>query len=364
MTGREKEILELIKKNPLISQKEIGDRLNITRSSVGVHITNLIKKGYIKGRGYVMNKTDYVTVIGAANLDIHGFTEERLIDRDSNPGAVKICLGGVGRNISENISRMGIDTKLITTTGGDANSKRLIEECTQIGIDMQDSLILPDRNASIYLAIMDENGDMAMALSDMSIVDRMTPEFIKSKSHIIKNSEIIVLDTCLSREVIEYILTNFKDNKILLDPVSIKKARRVKDIIGGFHTIKLNRLEAEFLSDVKINDKDDLDKASKYFIDKGVSRVFITLGKEGVYYREGHYVNTLKSPKIKVINATGAGDAFMAGIVYGSLYEKDMDTIAKISTAASILTLRHHETVSPNMSIDNINKIMKETIEC
>ncbi|WP_458788454.1 PfkB family carbohydrate kinase, partial [Vallitalea sediminicola] len=86
--------------------------------------------------------------------------------------------------------------------------------------------------------------------------------------------------------------------------------RRVKDIIGGFHTIKLNKHEAEFLSDIKIEDAHGLKKAVDYFIDKGVKRVFITLGEKGVYYGEGDYTNSYKAPKIKVVNATGAGDAF------------------------------------------------------
>ncbi len=311
-----------------------------------------------------MNKTDYVTVVGAANLDIQGFTEEKLIQKDSNPGEVKICLGGVGRNISENMARLGIDTKLITATGGDANSKRLLEECNQVGIDMEHVLVLPDANASIYLAIMDEDGDMAMALSDMHIMDRMTTEFIKGKSHILKNSEVIVIDTCVPRDVIEYILHTFKDSKILLDPVSIKKSRRVKDIIGGFHTIKLNRLEAEFLSDMTIESHDDLPKLTQYFIDQGVQRVFITLGSEGVYYRDRDVGGLLPSPKIKVANATGAGDAFMAGIIHGTLYDDPAVEIAKFSTAAAILTLQHQETVSPHMSTDNIHKIIKEMKIC
>lgn len=314
-----------------------------------------------------MNKTDYVTVVGAANLDIQGFTEEKKLiqKKDSNPGEVKICLGGVGRNISENMARLGIDTKLITATGGDANSKRLLEECNQVGIDMEHVLVLPDANASIYLAIMDEDGDMAMALSDMHIMDRMTTEFIKGKSHILKNSEVIVIDTCVPRDVIEYILHTFKDSKILLDPVSIKKSRRVKDIIGGFHTIKLNRLEAEFfLSDMTIESHDDLPKLTQYFIDQGVQRVFITLGSEGVYYRDRDVGGLLPSPKIKVANATGAGDAFMAGIIHGTLYDDPAVEIAKFSTAAAILTLQHQETVSPHMSTDNIHKIIKEMKIC
>lgn len=364
MTGREKEILELIKKNPLISQKEIGETLSITRSSVGVHITNLIKKGYIRGRGYVMNKTDYVTVVGAANLDIQGFTEEKLIARDSNPGEVKICLGGVGRNISENMARLGIDTKLITATGGDANSKRLLDDCHQVGIDMEHALILPDANASIYLAIMDEGGDMAMALSDMHILDRMTVDFIKTKSHVMKSSEVIVVDACVPRDVIEYILHNFKNSKILLDPVSIKKSRRVKDIIGGFHTIKLNRLEAGFLSDMTIDSHDDLPGITEYFLNKGVQRVFITLGSEGVYYGDREQSGILPAPSIQVANATGAGDAFMAGIVHGTLYDESARDIAVFSTAAALLTLQHRETVNPQMSTEYVHRIIEEMITC
>lgn len=360
MTDREKEILYLITKNPLISQKEIAKQLSITRSSVGVHITNLSKKGYIKGRGYVISERDYVTVIGAANIDIHGFTEEKLILGDSNPGTVKVCLGGVGRNISENLTKLEIDTKLITALGGDANSKKLIDECKLQGIDMDNILVIQDMSASIYLAIIDDNGDMGLALSDMSVLERITPEFIRSKSHIISNSKIIVLDTGLPTEVIEYILMNFKDSKIFLDPVSIKKARKVMDTIGKFHTIKLNKLEAEYLSNIKIKNEDDLDETSRYFMDKGVKRVFITLGKKGVFYREGDYKNLLPSPAINVVNATGAGDAFMAGVVYCSLLGKDIDYTAKFSTSASLLALSHQDTVSPNMNIEKVNIILKE----
>lgn len=363
MTGREQEILELIKQNPLISQKELANTLNITRSSVGVHITNLIKKGYIQGKGYVINKSNYVTVLGAANLDIHGFTEKELIANDSNPGEIKICLGGVGRNIAENVARMGIETKLITATGGDSNSKRLLTECTQIGIDMQHTLVLADSNASIYLAIMDDCGDMALALSDMHIMDRITIEYIQSKSHVLKNSAVIVLDTCLPTNVIEYILNNYRDKEILLDPVSIRKSRKIKHLIGGFHTIKLNRLEAQDLSDITIDTDDDIIKVANYFIAKGVKRVFITLGKNGVFYSDGHDSGYIKPPNIKVVNATGAGDAFMAGIVYGSIHNKSIKDIAIHSTAASVIALKNHETVSPNMNELQINQIVEEMIK-
>lgn len=360
LTNREKQILEIIKKDPLLSQDEIAKKVGISRSSVAVHITNLTKKGYIIGRGYVLSVRDYVTVIGAANVDIQGFSEEKIIYKDSNPGKIEICLGGVSRNIAENLVKLDIETKLVTATGGDLNSQRLIKECINAGIDMSHTLVLENMNASIYLAIMDDDGEMVLGLSDMSVLDKMTPDFIKSKSYILGNSRAIVIDAALPKDVIEYILLNFKDKKVFLDPVSVKKSRSVKDLIGKFHTIKLNKLEAQYLSNMVIETKKDLKDCADYFIEEGVKQVFITLGERGVFYSNGDYHNLLKAPRINVQNATGAGDAFMAAIVYCVLKDFNIDYTAKFATSASILTLQSEKTVSDIMCIENVTKIIEE----
>lgn len=360
MTDKEKELLELIKQNLQISQNELADKLGITRSSVSVHINNLSKKGYIAGRGYVLNEMDYVTVIGAANVDILGFSIDKLIHSDSNPGQIKICSGGVGRNIAENLARLDVNTKLISTIGDDVYGKNLIEECKLAGIDMDHCHILNGELSSMYLAIMEEDGQMELALSDMSTLDKMPEEFIKRKTSLIKRSKIIVLDAGLPQNLIDYIVANFKNNLIFLDPVSIGKAKKVKNIIGEFHTIKVNKMESEFLSDRKISRFEDLANVSRYFIDKGVKRVFITLGEDGVYYREGDYANYFKPESIKVVNATGAGDAFMAGVVYCSLESKGIDYTAKFSSAMSELALKSFNTVSQTVSVENVKRIMAE----
>ena len=54
LTSREKELFEVLKNEPLISQDELSRRFGITRSSVAVHISNLMKKGVILGKGYIL----------------------------------------------------------------------------------------------------------------------------------------------------------------------------------------------------------------------------------------------------------------------------------------------------------------------
>ncbi len=72
MTQRERQILQWIESDPMISQAELAQRLGITRSSVAVHISNLIKKGCIAGKGYVLRTGTYAVVIGGVNIDICG----------------------------------------------------------------------------------------------------------------------------------------------------------------------------------------------------------------------------------------------------------------------------------------------------
>lgn len=364
MTNREKEILELIKKNPMISQKELADILGITRSSAAVHITNLIKKGYIGGKGYIVNEKGYICIVGGANIDIQGFPQNNLILKDSNPGKVKVSLGGVGRNIAENLSKLDTKTKLISVIGSDIYGKKILDEANFFNIDMSDSLILNEASTSTYLSILDENGDMISAIAHMDIFDKMTVEFIREKRHTIENSKMCIIDTNIPSNVIEYIVTNFKNVDFFLDTVSTAKAKKVKDIIGYFHTIKPNKLEAEILSGISINNDDDLKRTAHYFLNKGVKRVFISLGSEGIYYNDGKYENKISIPQIKVVNATGAGDAFVAALSYGYINDLDINYTAKFAVGASVLALSHENTINPNMSIQNINKKMKEIELC
>lgn len=364
MTSREEEILKLIKLNPMISQKELSDSLGITRSSAAVHITNLMKKGFVKGKGYILNEEPYVCVIGGANTDIQGFPNNKLRMKDSNPGTVKVSLGGVGRNIAENLTKLEIETKLITVLGDDVYGNKIIDEARSIGLDMQHSLVLKDQSTSTYLSILDGDGDMQVAIAHMDILDKITVEFAQSKKHVVENSKICIIDTNIPQETIEFIVNSNKDTEFFLDTVSTAKAMKVKDVIGKFHTIKPNKIEAGFLSGIEIRNLDDVKRCGEYFLNKGVKKVFITLGEEGTYYNDGDNENVIKTPKIKVVNATGAGDAFVAGLAYSRLMDFSIDYSARFAMCASILALSHSNTINPNMSLENIRRKMEEIGLC
>lgn len=363
LTKRERQILKILEENPMIMQKDLATRLQITRSSVAVHIRNLTQKGYIKGKGYVLDQNHYVTVIGSSNVDIQGFSHEKVIRSDSNIGKIQLSLGGVGRNVTENLMRLGQETKLISVTGGDHNSHFLLNECSQMGIDTSHFLVVENKLASTYMAILDEQREMVLAVNDMSIMDEMTPEFIRSKSNFIRNGKIVFLDTGLSAEIIDMVFDEFPESKIFVDAVSVNRAPRIIKHLSKIHTLKCNALEAAFLADMPIRTMKDVQQAADILIEKGVERVFITYGAKGVYRKSASddlHLGFIKAKAEHIASVTGAGDAFMAGVIYGTVKGMREDQIPKFATAVSVLTLESEKTVNPMISYDRAYQKMRE----
>ena len=360
MTLREKEILQILKNNPMISQQEIADMLDISRASVAVHITNLMKKGQILGKGYILRKENYVTVIGGSNMDIQGFPNNPLVMYDSNPGKVDISMGGVGRNIAENLSRLNVNTKLISAIGNDLYGNTILSECKNLNIDVNDCLVSDEYSTSIYVSILNNSKDMQLAISHMDIIEKLDESFIHSKHKSIDDSKAIVIDTNLSNEAIDFITRTYSHLPIFVDTVSTAKCLKIKDILDRFEGIKLNKYEAETLSGIKIENLDDAKRSCEYFINKGIKTVFITLGGEGVYCANSEKSLHIPGVKIDIINATGAGDAFMSGIIYGFMNNFSLEETTKFSVGASILALSHKNTINPNLSVDLINQTIKE----
>ena len=178
MTERENEILQWIKENPFISQQEIAERANITRSSVAVHISNLMKKGKIIGKGYVVQEEGYITVIGGTNVDISGTSASTLLEEDSNPGLITVTHGGVGRNITENLKRMDRQVEFITVLGDDVYGQEILKNLRAMGIGMQHSMICQGKRTSTYLCINDSNGNMKLAVNDMKLSDNLPTRYL------------------------------------------------------------------------------------------------------------------------------------------------------------------------------------------
>ena len=168
-----------------------------------------------------MNK--YIVGIGAANVDIHGTSRDTINLYDSNPGHMKISTGGVTRNILENYVRLGGSAKLMTVVGKDLYGEKILSESAMAGIDITHVKIIPDHASSTYMSILDNTGEMVVALSDMTIMEKMTLDYLKENDSIIRGCSLIVCDPSIPGVVMDEILKTYSPEiPVFLDPVKAR----------------------------------------------------------------------------------------------------------------------------------------------
>ena len=271
--------------------------------------------------------------------------------------------GGVGRNIAENLARLGIDTHLITAFGSDASGRWLAEECAADGIRTAGSLTVEQVPGSRYLAVMDDRGDLAVAVSDMRALDALTPAVLAERTDLIRQATVVVADANLSAESLEWLAREVRA-PLLVDLVSSAKAGRAVGALQGIHTLKLNTLEAAAVlgHDVEARDDADVARAAAQLIAMGVDRVFLTRGELGVIAHDGAQGITLPGPRPGSSTPPRTGDAFSAGVACGMLMQLDLRQTAALGSAMAESALTSERTVNAGLDLPTVLAAMKELL--
>ena len=308
-----------------------------------------------------------VVVIGGANIDLRGRPAGEVLERHtSNPGKINVGSGGVGRNIAHNLALLNVPVTLLSAVGDDGEGIRILEETGKAGVKMEQMIISGEHPTGIYLGILDEKGEMEVAVSDMRILEEVTVDYLRSKAYLIKESKIVVVDTNILEESIGYVvdLCNKVKVPLLIEPVSVEKAKKLRKILDGsgrwiIDYITPSRDELESILGAEIDDDRDIDlvKAAEELKCRGVKNVIVTLGKRGIYVSYGgaggsseggqdELACKFMAPyKGEVVDVTGAGDALVAGLVYGIYKGYSMEVAARFGLGAAALTISTKEAV-------------------
>ena len=139
-----------------------------------------------------MGNQPYIVGVGAANLDLNGASCAPIHLRDSNPGHISLSAGGVTRNVCENLARLGADVKLLSCVGDDVFGSYIRRSCVEAGIDISHLHEAKGTHSSIYLSILDADGDMLVGMSDMRIVQQDLPaDYLPSQKQLIQGAKVV-----------------------------------------------------------------------------------------------------------------------------------------------------------------------------
>ena len=305
--------------------------------------------------------SDYCVCIGSAAMDIMGIPQKTLNLQDSNPGTVVFSPGGVSNNIAHNLAKLGIKTKFLSCIGDDLFGEKILREGEAAGVDISCVRQLENNTSPVYLALFNENRNMHAAIAHMNTLKMITPAYLESHKNIISGAKVIAFDTSIPEETVAYICENFNHIPIFTDPVSTAKGLRVKKHLRGIHTIKPNIYEAAKISGNMLDDPACCENAADWFLKQGVKNIFISKGKDGVLAASEtarFHANVFYSDHIESLS--GAGDAFMAGLIYAYMAGASLQSSTYFALAMSALTIKSLSQVNKDTSKENILRMMKQ----
>ena len=205
LTDREQQIIDLLRRDPLMGSAALAQTLGTTRAAINVHLSNLGKKGVILGRGYVLSERPGAVVIGGANIDLKARSEHRATAATSNPGHASMAPGGVGRNIAENLARLGDRVHLVSVVGRDALGDNLLEHTAAAGVRIE-HVARTGQATGTYTAVLDVDGELIVAIADMEATAELGSEQLHAARDVIATAGVLVLDGNLSRDAFEHAL--------------------------------------------------------------------------------------------------------------------------------------------------------------
>ena len=299
-----------------------------------------------------------IVVVGGANVDIIGRPEVTLLSRDSNPSTITTSPGGVGRNIAENLVRLGVQVSLVTAFGSDCMGESLARQCRDYGIDLGPSLFAQDMPGSRYVAILDREGDMTLAVNDMRVLELITPAQLEQRRVLFEAADLVVVDANLAPDSLAWLSARVSA-PLLFDPVSAAKVVRAMPILQSLAVFKCNLLEAATALECDPADVADAAWAARRLRNAGARCAIVTAGVAGAFWADETGEGHTPSFGAPVVNATGAGDAFTAGIAYALLGGAQTGDAVRFASAVAAFTLGAQETVSPHLSRAAVDAILE-----
>ena len=359
-SSKKEQLYQLIRANPFISQQDLAVELRLSRSAVAGHIAGLIRERRLLGRAYVLPDKRPVMCIGAANLDRKLRTIDAMQLGTSNPATAEEVYGGVARNIAENLARLNLPTALLTALGDDSAGRALQDHAESAGIDTRGSLKLPETATGTYTAILDAHGEMVVALADMALYDRITPEFLASRLPQRSAAAMTVADLNLPAASIAALLAGARaDNlPLVIVAVSQPKMARLPADLSGLRLLILNRGELETRAGRPLPTEADVRAACNQIQAQGAQDVIVTCGSQGVFHTRAGELVWLAAHQVEVVDVTGAGDAFSAAVCW-SLYQggDDLTLACRRGLKVAAMTLETPDTVSPMLAADVLDEI-------
>ena len=306
-----------------------------------------------------------IVVIGATFIDLKGYPFAQYIPNGRNAGKVIQVHGGVCRNVVEDIANVELRPTYLSVLDNSGLSTEIIDKLKRHKVETK-YIVRTETGLGKWLAIFNNEGDVIGSISQRPDLSEIGNVLDKYGDEIIREADSIVVEIDMDSDLLSRIFTLAekygKDVYAVVSNMSIAVERR--DLMKKTACLVCNKEEAEILFSDDYSGMTPGELAD--IIDQKVEaahypRMVVTLGEEGAVYAESdNDYGVIPAQKTAVIDTTGCGDAFFAGVTIGLTYGKSLREACEIGTrlASSVIATKEH--VCPRFLPDEFGLKIKD----
>ncbi len=291
----------------------------------------------------------HVLVIGSAGINIKGHPQQAVTIETPNAGIVRQTVGGVARNIAENLARLEIDTVLLTAVGRDHAGRRVLRRCQDAGVDTSRVRIVDGQRTGTYLAVLRPDERLLVAISDFAVLAAIDASYLLECEDLFAGAAMLVIDATLDEAALATVfeLAGRYRVRVCADPTTPRLAGRLRPYLNRLYMVSPNAAEIASLCDLEspAHDHETAVAAARQLVTLGVEIAVVTLGENGLAYADSSGGGYIRAIQTQVVDPTGAGDAFSGGVIFGLLNDVQVDEAMRLGATAASLTLQSQQAV-------------------
>lgn len=297
----------------------------------------------------------HTAVIGVVFVDMKGFPHGKYIPTGRNIGDVKIVHGGVSRNVAQNLANVGNDVTFVTMFEPDALGGDVRSSLAANGVDLTYAIEAP-AGMGMWLAVMDENGDLAGSISRQPDSSRLDELLRRRGDEIMKNCTDVVLEVDISERIADRVFDlaekHGRDIYVIVGNMGVILKRQ--KLLSKARLLVLNEIEAGLLFGCEFDPADPdhvLEVTRTGAAKRGIRQIVVTLGSHGSVYFDSRTGESGFVPvePTRLVDSTGAGDAFFSGTVDGLIHGLGLREACRRGTHLASLTIQTEENTCPRI---------------
>ena len=284
-------------------------------------------------------------VIGAVFVDVKGFARNQYLPLERNVGDVQVVAGGVCRNVAENLCRLGRETRFVSMVDDNAIGAQARDDLARLGVNV-DHVITAHGGMGMWLAILDEKGDLAGSISRQPDFTALEGYLRQRGDEIMAATDGVALEFDMNDEISAMVMALAKQhNKPVYTIVgNMGVILRHPEYLHDVSCFICNEMEAGrlFREDLTRHTPEQmLEALQRGSAVAGIPAMVITMGPHGAVYADNRTGEFGYCPPmtVDVVDTTGAGDAFFSAAVSALMGGAPLSQAVREGTALAARTL-------------------------